>query len=94
MSALIVRSEGLFWDTVDGTLVVCNGVSGRIRSLNTSAALIWTLCDRVSLEDLVIGVAACYAIPPDIDVLTADVERFVISLTRSGFLELREEAAA
>jgi Coenzyme PQQ synthesis protein D (PqqD) len=87
MTVTIRHAPEIFSDTVDGAVVVCHGGSGRMCSLNSTAAFIWRHCDDRSPDELINLVSAAFPNQPR-DEVAADTRQFVATLTDKGLLLL------
>lgn len=88
----VARSEGVFWDVVDGGTVVCDPESGELYRLNATAAYLWEACDGSGLESLADQLAAAFPDQP-VEVLVQDTDRFVRDMCEKGLLGFVEGEA-
>ncbi len=85
------RAAGVFWDVVDGHVVVCEPSSGEVYRLNATAGYLWAAGDDVPVDTLAARLADAF---PDQDVaaVAADVGRFMTSMRDKGLVRIDGEA--
>lgn len=86
----ISRNPLVIWDVVDGQTVLCHTDSAEFSQLNPTGALVWSVCEDVTIEDIVERLQAVYH-NEDRERLAADVRSFILSLEEAGLLEIRND---
>lgn len=81
----VTRTDGVFWDVVDGGTVVCHPESGELYRLNATAAFLWNACDDNEVESLTVLMAGAFPDQP-VEVLANDTDRFVHDMCEKGLL--------
>jgi hypothetical protein len=86
-SSKIVRTEDAVWREIDGKMVVIALESGRIRTLNATAAAVWKALDGRTLAEICSVVEAEFPDEPAARIL-ADVNAFVADLLSRGMIRV------
>lgn len=81
-----MRGAHVEWADLDGEVVVFHERTGRVRTLNATAGLVWRFLDgTVTVADLAGDLAAELGVDPE--QARADLTRLVGTLRRAGLLE-------
>ncbi len=86
----IRRNGQVFWDVVDGVMVLCDTDSTEFFHLNPTGALVWEACNGLSLDDVVGRLQAAYP-NEDRERLTKDVAEMIRSLEKAGLVAIRDD---
>ena len=89
-SAVPTRREGFVLEELDGDLLLFNPQNGRLLELNSTAALIWQLCDGTrALSDIEALLAELY--PGAAPAITAELPAVLHRLEELGALSWKIE---
>ena len=83
---LLRRNNQVIWDCVEGTTLLCNTGTVEFFKLNDTGAMIWELCERRTVEEVIETVHAQCPIA-DRTLIAALVRDYIHVLQKEGLLE-------
>jgi hypothetical protein len=81
----VFHASELFWDVVDGQVVVCKEDSGELFKLNQIASFLWVACEKTTLLVLTNHLKEAYP-RQEFERIQLDVIEFVNSMLEFGLL--------
>jgi hypothetical protein len=87
VTSQIQYDDKIFWDEVDGDIVVCHVDSGQLYYLSETGALVWRMCSQNSVQTIVNNLCAAYS-DRDPTQISSDVMSFIEALSDAGLVTL------
>ena len=88
----IRRKPQVIWDEVDGVMVLCHTDSAEFFELNSTGAVIWSVCDGRTTDEVVNQLREAYP-EKERQRLAADVRSLIRSLEEAGLVEIQSNGA-
>jgi len=86
------RSDEVIWDRVDGTTLLCHTGAVEFFRLNDTGALIWDLCDGLTMNEIVAAIGTQYPMA-DRERLAVLVHGYLSTLKREGLIFMSTETS-